>query len=97
MSNLVVITFEGAEEAAKVRETLRSVEAQGLLSLDDSAVVVKDAEGRETTAIRLSLDTQRSWLTTRRGRNAVRMRLQRLRKTHGSTPISNKTGVRMVP
>ena len=46
MSNLVVITFEGAEEAGKVRETLRSVEEQGLLSLDDSAVVVKDAEGK---------------------------------------------------
>ena len=46
MSNLVVITFNGSEEAGKVRESLRSVEKQGLLSLDDSAVVVKDAEGK---------------------------------------------------
>ena len=46
MSNLVVITFDGAGEAAKVRESLHSLEAQGLLSLDDSAVVVKDAEGK---------------------------------------------------
>jgi uncharacterized membrane protein len=46
MSNLVVITFDDAEEAGKVRETLRSIERQGLISLDDSAVVVKDAEGK---------------------------------------------------
>jgi uncharacterized membrane protein len=45
MSNLVVITFDNAEEAGKVRETLRSVERSGHLSLDDSAVVVKDEEG----------------------------------------------------
>lgn len=46
MSNLVVITFDGAGEAAKVRESLHSLEEQGLLSLDDSAVVVKDGEGK---------------------------------------------------
>jgi uncharacterized membrane protein len=46
MSNLVVITFDQAEEAGKVRESLRSMEKQGLLSLDDSAVVVKDQEGK---------------------------------------------------
>ena len=45
MSNLVVITFDEAEEAGKVRDALRSIEKQGLLSLDDSAVIVKDAEG----------------------------------------------------
>jgi uncharacterized membrane protein len=46
MSNLVVITFDNAEEAGKVRETLRSVERSRHLSLDDSAVVVKDEEGK---------------------------------------------------
>ena len=46
MSNLVVITFDNAEEAGKVRETLRSVERSKHLSLDDSAVVVKDEEGK---------------------------------------------------
>jgi uncharacterized membrane protein len=43
MSNLVVITFDNEEEAGNVRETLRSQGAN--ISLDDSAVVVKDKEG----------------------------------------------------
>jgi uncharacterized membrane protein len=46
MSNIVVITFEDEQEAAKVREAARQLERQGLLSLDDSAVVVKDANGK---------------------------------------------------
>jgi uncharacterized membrane protein len=46
MANLVVITFDDAEEAGRVRESLRDLEKQGLLSLDDSAVIVKDAEGK---------------------------------------------------
>lgn len=46
MSHLVVITFDNAEEAGRVRETLRSVQRENYLSLDDSAVVVKDGEGK---------------------------------------------------
>jgi uncharacterized membrane protein len=46
MSNLIVITFENEEEAGKVRETVRQLQRQNLLSLDDSAVVVKDANGK---------------------------------------------------
>ena len=46
MSNLVVITFDNMEEADRVRETLRSEQREGYLSLDDSAVVVKDEEGK---------------------------------------------------
>jgi uncharacterized membrane protein len=46
MSNLVVIAFDNMEEAGKVRETLRSAQRQDMISLDDSAVVVKDEEGR---------------------------------------------------
>jgi uncharacterized membrane protein len=46
MSNLIVITFDNEEEAGKVRDTVRQLQHQGLLSLDDSAVVVKDADGK---------------------------------------------------
>lgn len=46
MSNLVVVTFDDEQEAGKVLKTLRGIEKRGLLSLDDSAVVVKDAEGK---------------------------------------------------
>lgn len=46
MSNLVVIVFDNEDEAGKIRESLKSIEKQGLLSLDDSAVVVKDEDGQ---------------------------------------------------
>ncbi len=46
MSNLIVMTFDNAEEAGKVRETLRSAQRSDLINLDDSAVVVKDEEGK---------------------------------------------------
>jgi uncharacterized membrane protein len=46
MSNLVVVTFDNTEEADQVRETLRSAQRSDYLSLDDSAVIVKDEEGK---------------------------------------------------
>ena len=46
MSTIIVITFDNTEEAGKVRETLRQVEHGGYLSLDDSAVIVRDDEGK---------------------------------------------------
>lgn len=44
MSNLIVITFDDPDQAGQVRETLRSIQGDHL-SLDDSAVVVRDEEG----------------------------------------------------
>ena len=46
MSNLIVIVFDDADEAAKVRKTIKSVEGSGHVRLDDSAVVVKDRSGK---------------------------------------------------
>jgi uncharacterized membrane protein len=46
LSYLVVVTFDNPEEAGKVREALRSAQRADYLSLDDSAVIVKDEEGK---------------------------------------------------
>ena len=46
MSHLIVVTFDSPDEAGQVLETLRSVQREGYLGLDDSAVVVKDEEGK---------------------------------------------------
>ncbi|MEA3334307.1 MAG: DUF1269 domain-containing protein [Chloroflexota bacterium] len=46
MSDLIVMTFDDADEAAQVRESIRKGEHAGRMSLDDSAVVVKDEEGK---------------------------------------------------
>lgn len=46
MSNIVVITFDNEEEAPKVREAIKSQEHSGRLKLDDSAVIVKDKDGK---------------------------------------------------
>ena len=46
MSDLIVITFDDEEEAGKVREAIRREQKQDLVSLDDSAVVVRDQHGK---------------------------------------------------
>ena len=46
MSYLTVVTFDDPDEAAEVRESLKSIEKQGLLSMDDSAIIVKDEDGQ---------------------------------------------------
>ena len=46
MSNLVVVTFDNMDKAAELREALREVEAGEHLSLDDSAILVKDEDGK---------------------------------------------------
>ena len=46
MSHLLVVTFDNTDEASQVRKTLRSMQRTDYLSLDDSAVVVKDEEGK---------------------------------------------------
>jgi uncharacterized membrane protein len=46
MSTWIVVTFDDAEEAGKVREEISMMQKESGLSLDDSAVVVKDAEGK---------------------------------------------------
>jgi uncharacterized membrane protein len=40
------MTFDSRDEASKVRQTLRELERSGRLSLDDAAVIRKDADGK---------------------------------------------------
>ncbi len=46
MSHLIAVVFEDPDEAFQVRETIRKGQRSDLISLDDSAIVVKDAEGK---------------------------------------------------
>ena len=46
MSNLIVLAFDGADEAEKVRQAIKGQQKQGLVSLDDAAVVTCDADGK---------------------------------------------------
>jgi uncharacterized membrane protein len=53
VSDIVVITFDNATDAGEAREALRDLEQSGRLSLDDAAVVVKDAQGNVDVADQL--------------------------------------------
>ncbi len=46
MSNIIVITFDNEDEAKKVREALKEIQHGGYISLDDSAIVVRDQKGK---------------------------------------------------
>jgi uncharacterized membrane protein len=46
MQNLVVITFNTEDEAEQLREAIQEAEDSKEISLNDSAVVIKDAEGQ---------------------------------------------------
>jgi uncharacterized membrane protein len=46
MGDLIVVTFDHVDDAQKLRADLRQLEREGVLGLDDAAVIEKDAEGR---------------------------------------------------
>jgi len=46
MSHLLIITFDDTEQAGALRQTLRQEEHEGLLSLNDAAVVLRDEDGK---------------------------------------------------
>jgi uncharacterized membrane protein len=46
MSHLIVIAFDDAGEAEKVRASLRAQQKEGLVSVEDAAIVSRDAEGK---------------------------------------------------
>jgi len=46
MSHILVITFEDETQAISVLRSLKNLENQEMLNLDDAAVIVKDAQGK---------------------------------------------------
>jgi uncharacterized membrane protein len=60
-SNLVVIAFEDMQTAGEVHDALVSAKKQGLVTIDDSAVVVKDMDGKVTVDNQVSRGT---WMGT---------------------------------
>jgi len=46
MSHILVITFPDEEQGLSVLKSLKSLQQQDLLGLDDAAVIVKNAEGK---------------------------------------------------
>jgi uncharacterized membrane protein len=46
MSDLIVITFDNVDDAKNLRAELRRLEGEGVLGLDDAAVIEKDASGK---------------------------------------------------
>jgi uncharacterized membrane protein len=46
VSNVVVVTFDSETEAGELRHTLRNLQKQGLLDVEDAAVIMRDSEGK---------------------------------------------------
>jgi uncharacterized membrane protein len=46
MAHLVAVVFDNKEEASHVRETLSKAQKSDYISMDDSAVVVRDEKGK---------------------------------------------------
>ena len=59
MSNWTAVIFEDEKQAGEVRETLRNLERQGLLKVDDSAVIVRDMDGK--VHVKGQADTGTKW------------------------------------
>lgn len=46
MGELIVVTFDNVEDAKRLRADLRKLEKDGVIALDDAAVVSKEADGQ---------------------------------------------------
>ncbi len=60
-SNLTVLSFDDMETAEKVHQSLVSAKKQGLITIDDAAVVVKDADGKVKVDNQVARGT---WIST---------------------------------
>jgi len=60
-NNLIVLAFDNMDEADKVREALVRGNKEGVLQIDDAAVVVKDQDGKVHVRNQVS---RGSWVAT---------------------------------
>ena len=60
-SSLIVLAFDNMDEAEKVHEALVEGKKQGVVQINDAAVVVKDAEGKVHVKNQVSRGT---WMST---------------------------------
>jgi uncharacterized membrane protein len=58
MSQLIVITFDNPDDAGNALKSLRQIEKSGRLKLVDTAVIVKDAEGKTHVKNEVSSGTE---------------------------------------
>nr|MVE79123.1 hypothetical protein [Vibrio cholerae] len=56
-TTLIVLTFDNMDEAEQVHAALVKGKKEGALSIDDAAVVVKDAEGQVHVKNQISTGT----------------------------------------
>ncbi len=63
MRNLIVITFDTPDDAAKAHDALRGLAQRGQLSIDDSAEIVKDADGKVHVKNQVSSGTKVATIT----------------------------------
>jgi uncharacterized membrane protein len=59
MSNLTVLTFEDMVQAGEAREALQKIASGGYLKIDDSAVIVKNEDGK--VEVKNQTDTGVKW------------------------------------
>ena len=59
--SLIVLAFDTEDEATQVHEALVSAKKEGLLQIEDAAVVVKDADGKVHAKNQVSRGT---WMST---------------------------------
>ncbi len=59
MASLIVLTFNDTEQASQAFHALRKAGSDGYVKIDDSAVIVKDADGK--VEVKNQMDTGVKW------------------------------------
>src|SRR6516164_7429169 len=58
MADFLAVTFDGAEDATKALRNVRAIQGTDRVGLEDTAVVLKDADGKVTIHNEMSSGTE---------------------------------------